>query len=104
MKTLISIAVIAICSFATISASAQNNNLSLQDENKRIHQGVTNDELTVAETKRLEFEKAQLKAEAYNYKHNDGHIGKWERADLRRDNRQFSRNIYCKKHDRQRRF
>ena len=104
MKTFVSVIAIALCSFATTSASAQNNNPGLQDENKRIHQGVTSGELTVAETKRLEFEKSQLKAEAYNYKHNDGHIGKWEKADLRRDNRRFSRDIYCQKHDRQRRF
>ena len=92
-----------MCSFATISASAQNNNPGLQDENKRIHQGVTNGELTIAEIKNLEFEKAQFKVEAYKYKHNDGHIGKCEKADLRRDNRQFNRDIFCQKHDRQRR-
>ena len=104
MKTFVSVIAMAICSFATIRVSAQNNNPGLQDENKRIYQGVTSGELTVAETKRLKFEKSQLKAEAYNYKQNDGHIGKWERADLRRDNRKFSRDIYHQKHDRQRRF
>ncbi len=48
MKTLVSVIAIAVCSFATISASAQNNNPGLQDENKRIQKGVTSGELTVA--------------------------------------------------------
>ena len=103
MKIRFIIAVIAVLSVSAFSASAQNNR-SLRDENRRIHQGVSSGELTRQEAIKLSMQKANLRNEAIRYKANDGHIGPRERADLRRDNRRLSRNIYRQKHDCQRRF
>jgi len=103
MKIRFIIAAIAVLSVSAISASAQNNR-SLRDENRRIHQGVSNGELTRQEAAKLNMQKANLRNEAIRYKTNDGHISQGERADLRRDNKRLSRNIYRQKHDCQRRF
>jgi hypothetical protein len=103
MKSKFIIAVVVLLSALSINASAQRNR-SLRDENKRIHQGIRSGQLTARETARLNGQKRQLRREAIRYKANDGHIGPRERADLRRDNRRLSRNIYRQKHDRQRRF
>lgn len=103
MKTRILIALVAVLSLSIFSASAQNNR-NLRDENRRIHGGVANGELTRGEAARLHAQKSQLRREAIRYKTNDGYISRRERADLRRDNRRLSRNIYHQKHDRQHRF
>ena len=104
MKALYTIAAIALFSLATINASAQNYDHHYQNENRRINQGVRDGELTRNETYRLHSQEMNIREETYRYKHNDGRIEPWERADLRRDNRNFSRNIYYQKHDYQRRF
>lgn len=96
-------AVVFLLGILSINASAQNNR-SLRDENRRIHQGVVSGQLTALEAARLNAQKAQLRREAIRYKRNDGRIGACERADLRRDNRRLSKNIFRQKHDRQRRF
>lgn len=103
MKIRFMIALVALLSISAFSASAQNNR-SLRDEKQRIRQGGINGQLTARETARLSAQKAQLRREAIRYKLNDGRIGPRERADLRRDNRRLSRNIYHQKHDRQRRY
>lgn len=103
MKAKFIFACIVLSGISTINVSAQGNR-GLRDENQRIHQGVRSGQLTGRETARLNGEKRQLRREATRYKHNDGHIGPRERADLRRDNRRLSRNIYHQKHDRQRRY
>ena len=103
MKTRFIIAVATLLSISAINASAQNNR-NLIDETQRIHQGVASGQLTALEAAKLNTEKAKLKEEAIRYKVNDGHIGPCERADLRKDNRRLSANIYRQKHDRQRRF
>ena len=103
MKSSRIITAIAFFSIISLSAAAQNN-LSLHDENRRIRQGVVSGQLTAPELTRLKIQESQLRAEALRYKCNDGRIGPRERADLRRDNRRLSRNIFHQKHDRQRRF
>jgi hypothetical protein len=103
MKPTILIAAIALLIFSTNAATAQNNR-SLRDESMRIRQGVISGQLTAAEAHRLNEQKRALKAEAFRYKLNDGHINPLERADLRRDNRRLNRNIFRQKHDRQKRF
>jgi hypothetical protein len=103
MKLSIVIAAIVTISISANTASAQANR-SLQDEKSRIHQGVRSGELTPVEAARLKAQTANLKAEAIQYKTNDGRIGRRERADLRRDNRRLNRNIFRQKHDRQKRF
>jgi hypothetical protein len=103
MKSKFILAFVVLLCISTINATAQDKR-SLRDENQRIHQGVRSGELTARETARLNGQKRQLRREAVRYKANDGHIGPRERADLRRDNKRLSRNIYRQKHDRQRRF
>lgn len=99
----IMIAVVVLLSISTINASAQNNH-SLRDESKRIHQGVTSGQLTAFEAVKLNAQKAQLRSEVIRYKTNDGRIGPRERADLRKDNRRLSKSICRQKHDKQRRY
>ena len=101
MKMKILIAFIAVLSLATFKASAQKSNL--KDENQRIRQGIKNGELTGAEIASLRIERNQLRKELMRYKLDDGRIDRKERADLRRDNRKFNKNICRQKHDRQRR-
>lgn len=103
MKSSRIITVIAFFSIITLSVSAQNNQ-SLRDENRRIRQGVVSGQLTAPEVTRLKIQESRLRTEALRYKYNDGRIGPRERADLRRDNRRLSRNIFRQKHDRQTRF
>lgn len=102
MKTQFIITAMVLLTLSSVNASAQNNR-SLRDESQRIHQGKESGQLTALEAARLNTQKAKLKTEAIRYKTNDGHISKCERADLRKDNRQLSKNIYRQKHDRQRR-
>jgi hypothetical protein len=97
------ISAVAFFSIITLSVTAQNNH-SLRDENRRIRNGRIRGELTASETARLKIQESRLRAEAYRYKHNDGRISFQERADLRRDNRRLSRNIFHQKHDTQIRF
>ena len=104
MKTKLFVAIVALLSVSAINTVAAQNNRSLRDETKRIHQGVQSGELTKFETAKLNAQKAQLRQEAIRYKMNDGRISARERADLKRDNRRLSRNICYQKHDRQKRF
>lgn len=101
MKSLLIAAFITALSVTT--ASAQINRTHHVDR-RRIHQGVENGQLTGREAARLHHQKSNLRAEAFRYKNNDGHIGRFERADLARDNARLNRNIYHQKHDLQRRF
>ena len=104
MKTKLFVAIVALLSVSAINTAAAQNNRSLRDETKRIHQGVQSGELTKFEAAKLNAQKAQLRNEAIRYKMNDGRISARERADLRRDNKRLSRNICYQKHDRQKRF
>lgn len=102
MKTRLFIASAILC-IISVSASAQNGNRSLRDENRRIKGGVVSGQLTAAEAARLKAQEASIRREAIRYKTNDGRIGPRERADLRRDQKRLDRNICRQKHDRQRR-
>ena len=48
---------------------------------------------------RLEAQEARIRAEEFRYRHNDGHLGPRERADLQRDLNRESRRIAQQKHD-----
>jgi hypothetical protein len=100
MKTLYIAAFLVAC---TIQASAQQNR-GLQDEKQRIRAGVVSGQLTTTEAARLRAQTAHIRAEAIQYKTNDGRIDRRERADLRRDQRKLNRRICIQKTDRQRRF
>lgn len=103
MKSTRIITAMAFFSIITVSVSAQNNH-NLLDENSRIRQGAISGQLTAPEVTRLKIQESRLRGEKLRYKCNDGHLGPRERADLRRDNRRLSRNIFRQKHDRQTRF
>jgi len=104
MKAKFILTAIIALSITSITASAQYKNMSLQDENYRINQGVRNGELTRYEAANLRHKEANIRREAICYKANDGRIGPRERADLRRDQRKLDRQIFIQKHDRQKRF
>jgi hypothetical protein len=67
----------------------------------RIATNVRNGELTWRETARLSAEQARIRREEFRYRHNDGHLSAWERADLARDQSRASRRIYRQAHDAQ---
>jgi uncharacterized membrane protein YebE (DUF533 family) len=70
------------------------------NQQQRIHQGVRSGELTRGEARRLGGEQRQIRAEERAYK-SDGHLDRYERADLRHDQNAASRDIYRQKHDAQ---
>lgn len=67
----------------------------------RIAHNVRTGELTAHETARLAAEQARIRREEFRYRHNDGRLGPWERAELAREQNQASRHIYRQAHDRQ---
>lgn len=69
----------------------------------RVQQGVNSGELTRREAAKLAAEQAAIRGEEYRYRHNDGHLGPWERLDLQRDMNKTSRDIFKQKHDGQER-
>jgi len=82
------------------AASAQAGVDARESRQKaRIRQGVRSGELTSREAARLAAEQAAIRAEEYRYRHNDGHLGPWERFDLQRDLNRSSRDILRQKHD-----
>lgn len=68
-------------------------------QRERIAAGYRSGELTNREAARLSARQARIRAEEWRYRHNDGHIGPWERADLNRDLNRASRNVYRQRHD-----
>ena len=93
----------AIGCLTIISSAALSQNRSLQDENRRIREGVRYGQLTEGETVRLKAQESKLKTEALRFKANDGRIGPVERTKLRGDEKRLDRNICRQKHDAQRR-
>ena len=67
----------------------------------RIAHNVRTGELTCREAARLSAEQARIRREEYRYRHNDGRLGPWERADLARDQARASRHIFNQSHDAQ---
>lgn len=65
----------------------------------RIAAGYRSGELTSLEAARLTAQQARIRAEEWRYRHNDGRLGPWERADLHRDLNRASRNVCRQRHD-----
>jgi hypothetical protein len=65
----------------------------------RIAHHVRTGDLTARETARLAAEQARIRREEFRYRHNDGRLGPWERAELARELNQASRHIYRQSHD-----
>jgi hypothetical protein len=70
-------------------------------QRQRIARNVRQGDLTWRETARLSAEQARIRREEFRYRHNDGHLSRWERAELAREQNQASRHIYRQAHDRQ---
>jgi hypothetical protein len=71
------------------------------NERARIARNVRSGSLTWRETERLSAEQARIQREEWRYRHNDGHLGAWERADIARDQDRASRHIFDQAHDAQ---
>lgn len=100
MRTaLLSIAFATLAAVGTAEAGPVNHREHRQGA--RIRQGVHSGELTRREARGLVGQQARIRAEEYRYRHDDGHLGPAERADLRHDQRRASRSIYRQKHDEQ---
>jgi hypothetical protein len=93
-------AVLAAAVLGTASASsAATVNARERAQQARLRQGLRSGELTGREYARLEAQAARIRAEEFRYRHNDGHLGPRERADLQRDLSRESRRIAQQKHD-----
>lgn len=95
------LAVLSLVSWITLTASPLLAGVNQREhaQRARIRQGVRSDELTRREGRKLLREQARIRREEYRYRHNDGHLGPRERADLRRDLNRSSRHIYRGKHN-----
>jgi len=72
----------------------------MQNQDKRIDQGVKSGELTPKEAGKLEKKEAKIKQDEERMK-SDGKLTKKERAKLRREQNRASKRIYKEKHDKQ---
>lgn len=81
-------------------AGARDPGVNQRQHNQqhRIQQGVRSGELTRGEARGLAAQQRAIRAEERAYKA-DGHLDRYERADLRRDQNQASRSIWRQKHD-----
>jgi hypothetical protein len=93
-------AVLAAAVLGTASvSSAATVDARERAQQARLRQGLRSGELTGREYVRLEAQAARIRAEEFRYRHNDGHLGPRERADLQRDLTRESRRIARQKHD-----
>jgi hypothetical protein len=81
------------------TSQAASVNAHQRAQQARLRQGLRSGVLTGREFVRLEAQAAHIRAEERRYRANDGHIGPWEHADLRRDLAIASRRIARQKHD-----
>jgi methylthioribose-1-phosphate isomerase len=81
------------------SASAQIRKTAVS-QHKRIKQGVRSGELTRPEAVNLARDQREIRQDIREAKTNDGVITPGERQEIRQDQRQASREIYRKKHNR----
>jgi hypothetical protein len=98
MKKLLAISILAL---AASAASAQAGPIQerMQLQRERIAQGCRSGELTWGEAHRLRREERRIAWERGAFLANDGRLGPWERAHLRRDLNRESRAIYRLKHN-----
>jgi septal ring factor EnvC (AmiA/AmiB activator) len=101
------ITVIVLCAFAlvlygapVVNAQTNDPNIEKRMENqeKRIQQGVQSGQLTPKETGRLEAEQAKIKQDEERMK-SDGKLTQKERTKLNKELNKSSNDIYKKKHN-----
>ena len=72
----------------------------LENQQKRIHEGVKSGELTPQEARKLHREDRAVRRQERRYaRHHGGHISKGEQEKLNREENGVSRQIYQEKHD-----
>jgi len=87
-------------SMLTVMAPAQNINKRLQNQNKRINQGIKNGELTRNQVDELRSHDASIRArELRDRGHDNGHLTAKERQNLDKSLNRNSKDIYRDKHD-----
>ena len=99
LKTIAAAMILGMASYAATAQTAKPAS-TLPADNVRIRQGVKSGELTPAERLKLKSQERNVRREKRDYKQ-DGTITLGESADLRKDKRHLSKNIYRQKHDAQ---
>ncbi len=97
LKTIAAAAILSMASFAASAQTAKPVS-TLPADNARIRNGVKSGELTPVERARLKSQERNVRRERRYYKA-DGTVTSGERADLRKDKKKLSKNIYRQKHD-----
>ncbi|MBI5027211.1 MAG: hypothetical protein HZC12_10905 [Nitrospirae bacterium] len=105
MRSVIGIALFAGVLMFAFAVFAGNTNdpyvqERMENQERRIDQGIESGQLTPREAGRLEAEQARITQKEQRFK-SDGRLTKRERAILHRDLDRASRHIYREKHDRQ---
>lgn len=98
------LSILTIAGLAAGSAAAVEPGTAGRPERQqqRIEQGWRSGDLNRNEVRRLEGEQRQIRQERRQYAA-DGHVDRYERADLRRDLNRADRHIYNERHDGNRR-
>jgi hypothetical protein len=99
MKTLLAVLGLAAV-LGTGSAEAGVNPREAR-QRARIAHNVRTGALTAHEAARLRAEQASIRREEYRYRHDDGRLDPWERAELAREQGQADRHIFDQSHDAQ---
>jgi hypothetical protein len=97
MKTLV--AVLGLAGVVGAGRADAGVNEREARQRTRIAHNVRTGELTPREAARLRAEQAGIRREEYRYRHNDGRLSPWERADLARDQDRANRHIFQQSHD-----
>ena len=98
-RVLILAALTAAVLGAAPATQAATVNARERVQQARLRQGLRSGALTGREFARLEAQEARIRAEEFRYRHNDGHLGPRERADLQRDLAIENARIARQKHD-----
>jgi uncharacterized protein HemX len=99
MKRKIVIALLVALGFTVTSVSAQTIRQKSTNERHRIKQGVKSGELTKAEARNLAHDQKAIRRDVKEARRDDGKIDRTERKEIKKDQRQASREIYRKKHN-----
>ena len=99
MKTLLAVLGLA----AAVGAGSAEAGVNRREghQRARIAHNVRTGELTPREAARLRAEQARIRREEFRYRHDDGRLDPWERAELAREQGQANRHIFGQSHDAQ---
>jgi len=94
------LAVMGLAAMVGVGTAEAGVNSRQAAQRARIAHNVRTGELTCREAARLSAEQARIRREEFRYRHNDGRLSAWERAELAREQNQASRHIFNQSHDR----